>query len=163
MYLSSFVVAKITQKPYYWQIFSQDCTLVLPLMYSISKIGCHFAGCCAGIPYNGWVTVEYVKSDVTGDNTPELFPIQLTETVVFACIFILGAILFKLHVKDASFGVFVLSDAAKFLLDFLRESHIGIILSFTQVLCALLLVCICVVYVLKGFVHLFPDKQNDEL
>ena len=59
--------------------------LSLPLIYSVSKIGCLLAGCCYGIPYNGIGSIIYSS----GLNIP-VFPIQLLETIVFMIIFLLA-------------------------------------------------------------------------
>ena len=59
--------------------------IVSPLMYGLSKTACHIAGCCNGIPYNGPMHVTYEIK-----NNASYFPIQLTETVVFLIIFIIG-------------------------------------------------------------------------
>ena len=94
--------------------------VVLPLMYGLSKIACHIAGCCHGIPYHGMFAVTY-----EGYNNSSFFPIQLTETFVFLVIFIVALILYlrtnnKLRIATATL---LASGFAKFLLDYLRESH----------------------------------------
>ena len=55
----------------------------LPLIYSFTKIGCFFTGCCYGVPYNGPFHVIYPQVL----NKP-LFPIQLLEVITFFIIFI---------------------------------------------------------------------------
>ena len=65
--------------------------LTAPLMYSVSKIGCFFVGCCLGIPYDGIFRVEY--NNVRTNS--RAFPIQLLETIVFAVIFIVCNKLYK--------------------------------------------------------------------
>ena len=59
-------------------------TLSLPLIYTFTKIGCTFAGCCYGIPYNGpfAITYPHVSSE-------SLFPIQLLEVIIFMIIFMI--------------------------------------------------------------------------
>lgn len=65
-------------------IFIKGTILSLPLVYSISKIGCFLAGCCFGIPYDGVFSVTYTN----GLNIPQM-PIQLMETIVFMILFVI--------------------------------------------------------------------------
>ena len=115
----------------------RSCTLVLPLMYSISKTGCLFAGCCHGIGYHGPLCIEY-----TGERTGDIcvFPVQLAETAVFLGIFVTGAVLIARRNKHTTKLIAVVSLTAKFGLDFLRESHTEKIITFNQVLCIALAV-----------------------
>ena len=102
-----------------------------PLMYSISKIGCFFAGCCLGIPYDGMFCVKY-----NNWRTKAIaFPIQLVETIVFAIIFVICHILYKKgHKKYINEIILLTSAFFKFLLDFLRESHAeGFVITVNQI------------------------------
>ena len=108
-------------------IFVKSAILSLPLIYSISKLACFFAGCCYGMPYNGIFSVTYTE----GLNIP-LFPIQLLETIIFFGVFVFCVIYRKN--KNLIEITLILSAIAKFLLDFLRYSHIGQILSVNQVI-----------------------------
>ena len=121
-----------------------SCTLVLPLMYSVAKIGCTLAGCCCGFAYEGAFGIHY-SGRLSG--TADAFPVQPLESLVFFIIFIVGLAL-HLHGRKAVMPVFFTSAAAKLFLDFLRLSHSGKILSLTQVLCALLLVLGTAVFVI---------------
>jgi len=105
----------------------------IPLMYGIGKIGCFFAGCCHGIEYNGLGSVAHHHLNATTDNI-RLFPVQLVETAVFVGIFIY---LIYVHWRNRfdmkTVGItFILCGLSKFLLDFLRMSHIGQIISSNQ-------------------------------
>ncbi len=114
----------------------------LPLTYGIAKIGCFIAGCCYGIPYNGIFNVIYKD----GLNIP-LFPIQITETIVFVIIFIICN---KLrNNKNIIFITTFIAIIAKFLLDFLRYEHINKILSTNQIFSLIILVVMIIVYLLK--------------
>jgi len=135
MYAAAFTVGLIVRDRGIMKLLAEDCTLVLPLMYSIAKVGCFLAGCCRGIPWDGPLCAEY-----TGRITGTFFPVQLAETVVFFLIFVLGAVMFLRGAKNTVMTVFIASAAAKGGLDVLRESHIGKILSLNQILCALLIV-----------------------
>ena len=114
----------------------ENCTLVLPLMYGISKLGCFFAGCCRGFDYDGIFCAAY-SGEHTG--TVSAFPVQLLESLCFLLLFGIGMLLRRKHRTAAVRTVFFLSAAAKGLLDFLRASHQGTLLSLNQVLCIALI------------------------
>lgn len=122
----------------------------VPLMYAIGKIGCFLVGCCHGIEYDGIFSVVYkFSSSVSSDIS--LFPIQIVETTVFLLIFIYMFIKqLKGQFNLKTLGIsFILCGLAKFLLDFLRMSHNGIILSLNQYL-SIIFVFIGVVIYLKN-------------
>lgn len=92
----------------------------MPLMYAVGKIGCFLAGCCGGIPLG----------------PTKVFPVQLTETIIFSCVFIY---MIRKHIQNQFdlkvIGVSsILCGSSKFFLDFFRKSHIGLIVSFNQVI-----------------------------
>lgn len=132
MYLSVITLALINRDKGSTKITLENCTLVLPLMYSISKTGCFLAGCCRGIPYNGPFCVKY-SGKVT--ETGFIFPVQLAETMVFFIIFAIGMIMLAKKCRHTSVYLLTLCAASKGLLDFLRESHIGKAVSLNQMLC----------------------------
>ena len=41
--------------------FIKGAIISLPLIYSISKLACFFAGCCFGLPYDGLFSVTYTS------------------------------------------------------------------------------------------------------
>ncbi len=107
----------------------------IPLMYGIGKIGCFFAGCCYGIKYNGPLNVVYNYSN-SAPNGISLFPIQLLESVAFIGIFIYVYIKTKnKRSSDTMIGkVIIMYGVTKFLLDYLRMSHVGIIITINQII-----------------------------
>ena len=112
--------------------------LSLPMMYSISKISCLINGCCIGIPYKGLFAIYY--PNVYFDT---VFPIQLVESIIFLIIFIIMNYLhFKRNNKYVIELTIIISAIAKFLLDFLRFSHINEIVSLNQII-SLFLIIIC--------------------
>ena len=121
-----------------------SCTLALPLMYSVSKIGCTLAGCCRGFKYEGAFGIHY-SGRLSGE--ADVFPVQPLESLIFLGIFISGLLLY-LRGRKAAAPVYFTGAAAKFALDFLRQSHAGKILSLTQVLVALLLMVGTVILVI---------------
>ncbi len=71
-----------------WEYFDLYAT-VLPLGHSIGRIGCFFGGCCYGMEYDGPLHCVY---DYNIGNTPvgvPLLPIQLIESFLLFCLFIL--------------------------------------------------------------------------
>ena len=105
----------------------------IPLMYAIGKTGCLMAGCCHGIGYGGWGHIVYCHSPAAPAGVA-LFPVQLTETIVFSLIFVF--MLYKTARSKFDIPVlgisFILSGTGKFTLDFLRMSHTGQFISINQ-------------------------------
>lgn len=114
----------------------------LPLTYAIGKIACFIAGCCYGIPYNGIFNVVYKD----GLNIP-LFPIQITETIVFIIIFIICNKLRKN--KNIIYITIFISTIAKFLLDFLRYEHINKTITANQIFSIVIIIGLIIVLIIK--------------
>lgn len=124
----------------------------IPLMYSIGKIGCFLAGCCYGIKYNGLfsVTYHYSHNNINGIS---LFPVQIVETIVFFIIFLIICYLQrknynKLKVISISF---ILCGIFKFLLDYLRASHINAFISLNQY--------VSIIFVIIGLILFFKKEK----
>ena len=116
--------------------------LALPLIYAISKIGCLFAGCCYGIPYNGPLNISYPFRNVYN-----VFPVQLCETLTFLIIFfILNR--FKDN-KNIIYITIIVGALLKGLLDFLRNSHINQIISVNQIFSIILIVLVIVIFIVN--------------
>lgn len=151
MYVATLISAIIERKHGERKIMLENCTFALPLMYSISKVGCLFAGCCHGKEYNGFLSLHYI-SDTGAEMS--VFPVQLLETIAFFIIFVVGIVLYKMHSRNSLCVTFGLSVSAKFLLDFFRESHNGKELSLNQLLCLILwAVMIAVIVICKRGVN----------
>ncbi|NLC48287.1 MAG: prolipoprotein diacylglyceryl transferase [Tenericutes bacterium] len=124
----------------------------IPLMYAIGKIGCFLVGCCHGIEYNGLGSVVYKYSSIAPKNV-SLFPVQLVETIVFILIFIY--MINKIVKNKFTWNIlginFILCGASKFILDFLRISHINVIISLNQI--------ISLVFVFIGFFIIIFNKK----
>lgn len=117
--------------------------MTLPLIYSISKLGCFFAGCCNGVTYEGIFHINYDNSFII----QKVFPVQLLETIVFMVIFFVCN---KYYEKDNRYIkelVLIMCGLFKFILDFLRESHIGILLSINQI--------VSMIFIVIGLVSIF--------
>lgn len=102
------------------------CILSLPLMYGISKIGCHFAGCCSGIKLK---------------NEDFIFPIQLVESIVFLLTFVISMLLYyhKVNIDYIALEI-VICSSLKFILDFFRQDHMGKLVTINQIVCIIFLV-----------------------
>lgn len=70
------------------------CVPCLPLVHAFGRIGCFFAGCCFGTPYDGPGAVVYRASFGAPVGTP-LFPVQLAEAAANLMIFLF--LLFRLR------------------------------------------------------------------
>ena len=134
------VFSKIT--PVYKRIFFEAYTVVLPLMYGLGKVGCAFAGCCGGLPYNGPFCVHTDKGSA--------FPIQKLEAVTFLIIFIVSLIVYFKERFDPYVAAIVYS-AAKIMLDFLRVGHVDHLITDNQMMCAAILVGFVCVKVMMHF------------
>ncbi len=121
--------------------------LSLPLIYSVSKIGCLLAGCCYGIPYNGIGSIIYSS----GLNIP-VFPIQLLETIVFMIIFII--INKYKNSKNILLLSIIVMSVFKFLLDFLRYEHYEKVFTMNQMFSLLILIG-------TSFLLLYKHKKNN--
>jgi len=115
----------------------------LPLVYAITKVGCHFAGCCGGLPYKGRFHVLYPD----GQSIPQ-FPIQITETAVFLLIFFICH-LFR-HKKYIEYVTLILVAVFKLLLDYLRYDHQSVSFTFNQKFSLVLLVITIMAAVISG-------------
>ena len=132
------------------KILLQTYCLVIPLMYSIAKIGCYLVGCCHGIPYTGPLAISYDNMVMQGG---PYFPVQLAETITFALIFLICLkIYFSEHNNYVVPLVMLLCAVGKFSLEYLREEHIGKILSANQL--------VCIGFALWGIVLILKNKQT---
>ncbi len=109
------------------------CCMALPLMYGIAKTGCFLAGCCYGIPYGGPLAVSYQNSRI---QIGPVFPIQLLESAVFLLIFLVGLQLYRGEKSGSTASwMMLLCAAAKFGLEFLRQEHVGRLITGNQWVC----------------------------
>lgn len=124
----------------------------IPLIYSIGKIACFLAGCCYGIEYNGplSITYQYSPNNINGIS---LFPVQLFESIVFFVLFLISFnMVLKDKVNNKSIGIFtIIIFICKFLLDFLRFTHMKNLISFNQIM--------CIPFILIGLFLIFSKKE----
>ncbi len=75
-----------------WKIAELERVSVpyIPLGHAIGRIGCMMAGCCYGIPYNGFGALHYPDAVSGVSPTQGYFPVQLLEAAldvgIFACL-----------------------------------------------------------------------------
>lgn len=139
MLLGIFIFNKIY--PDKKEIMTQIYVLSLGLLYSISKFGCHLAGCCYGRNING-----------------KRFPIQLTEVIIFATLFLILCIIFSLKKNVAGIAIIIYS-LAKFLLDYLRYYPNRHLFSTNQLVCVIFLFVGAFIYYKDSNTH--KDKGNE--
>lgn len=119
--------------------FIFDRTLItFPFMYAIGKVGCFVAGCCYGVKYDGILSITYRTSKVAPLGV-SLIPVQIIESIVFLLIFFYMFYRYERQNTNLCLLI-VLCGVSKFILDFLRSSHYGIILSVNQIVCLLFVI-----------------------
>lgn len=130
--------------------------LAVPLMYGISKLGCHLVGCCYGIPYNGFLAT----SSIFEEKYDKLFPIQLLESVIFILIFIISIIIYTRRIQINYIAIeMIICAISKFVLDYLRYSHIDVVLSINQIIC-LIFMCIGALIIIKQHKRIISSKGD---
>ncbi|MBR3825339.1 MAG: prolipoprotein diacylglyceryl transferase [Lachnospiraceae bacterium] len=123
---------------------------VLPLLYGISKIGCYLVGCCHGISYEGPLAVVYDSDYMQGG---PYFPVQLAESIGFLGIFVVGLLIYlRSNRRNLVPVIMILCATTKFSLDFLREEHLGKIVSANQL--------VCIVFFFWGVITLIKNKNK---
>jgi len=123
---------------------------VLPLLYGISKIGCYLVGCCHGIAYEGPLAVVYDSDYMQGG---PYFPVQLAESIGFLGIFAVGLLIYlRSNRRNLVPVIMILCATTKFSLDFLREEHLGKIVSVNQL--------VCIVFFFWGVITLIKNKNK---
>lgn len=77
--------------------YSNMFTLALPLGHAFGRVGCFIAGCCYGMPYDGFLSFTYTNAmDASTPIGVPLLPIQLIEAVA---LFVLFAVLLFIYLK----------------------------------------------------------------
>ena len=145
--ISSIIFEKMCPKN---GVFIKSSIISLPLIYSISKLACFFAGCCYGIPYNGKFSVTYTF----GLNIPVL-PIQMIETIIFMIVFLMCLFLKKNIIEIT----IILSALSKFMLDFFRYSHLKEYISINQII-SIIFIIIGIVFMIKNNTRSLYEKRK---
>jgi len=126
----------------------------LPLMYSVSKLGCFFNGCCYGVEYHGPISVMY-KYAIDAPVNIKLFPVQLVESLVNFTIFVYVLWIYKREKERVNLigKIFILCGLSKFILEFFRDSWHSYV-SSTQI--------ISLVFIIIGFLLIIKWRNYEK-
>ncbi|MGN1096206.1 MAG: prolipoprotein diacylglyceryl transferase [Eubacteriales bacterium] len=99
-------------------------SVVLPLGHAFGRVGCFFAGCCYGIPYDGVFSHVYHESAGMTPLEVPLLPVQLIESAGLLLLFIVQLVIFlrnKSGKKGVSCAVYlIVYPIMRFILEFFR-------------------------------------------
>ncbi len=100
--------------------YLRSAVFMIPIMHGFGRIGCYMAGCCYGIPYDGFGAVVFPKESFALSGVA-LFPVQLVEAVL---LLLLGVILMYMRLRKRwhyTLETYILSYALiRFVLEYLR-------------------------------------------
>lgn len=103
--------------------FANLYATVLPLGHAFGRVGCFFAGCCYGLPYDGKFSVTYTDVvGITPTMTP-LFPIQLVEAAALLLLFVIFLILYlkSERLREHSAVLYIIAySILRFVIEFFR-------------------------------------------
>lgn len=146
--------------------FADLYTTVLPLGHAFGRIGCFFAGCCYGIPWEHGYTY-YSTVGATPLGIP-LLPIQLIEAGLLAKLFAVQLILYLRRKNSCQNTVlyFIVYPTMRFILEFFRgDSERGKLLrlSTSQWVSVLLLVAVFVALIFASRTkrNIKSESQNE--
>ena len=100
----------------------------IPLGHAVGRVGCHLAGCCYGMEYDGALAVYY-KNSPAFDPSVGHFPVQLLEAVINIFIFfVLFYTAKRIRVKSGVLFLYLaLYSVSRFALEFFRgDAYRGI-------------------------------------
>jgi phosphatidylglycerol:prolipoprotein diacylglycerol transferase len=101
-----------------------------PFLDMFGRIGCFFAGCCFGLPWDGLLAVSYDASISTEIAGVSLFPVQLVFALSFSALWwLLVSIYLKLKKAPEGliFGLYLFfASLIRFILDFWRGDRLEI-------------------------------------
>lgn len=104
----------------------------IPFMHSIGRIGCFFGGCCYGIEYHGFCSIQYPNNGlITTLSAVPRFPVQLLEALINMILFFILMIYGrKVRKNGIILGIYLISySIIRFSLEFLRgDVERGIVL-----------------------------------
>ena len=92
----------------------------LPLGHAFGRLGCFFAGCCGGLPYDGMLSVRFPGA------AQSIFPVQLLE-LLFNLLLFVGLSLYMRKKRPAYRALYLyllLYSVLRFALEFLRGDSI---------------------------------------
>ena len=108
--------------------------VVLPLGHAFGRVGCFFAGCCYGMPYDGVFSYTYFVEGMLFDGAGKdalygrsLFPVQLFEAAFLFLIFLTLCLLYRkfIHVEGLFVTLYLsMYSVTRFVLEFFRYDAI---------------------------------------
>lgn len=135
----------------------------IPLIHAFGRVGCFFAGCCYGIPYEGVGKVVF-RHSLSAPNHISLFPTQLLESAIN---FIVAIFLLAYAKPDRKpgrvLGIYLLSYAVlRFIMEYFRGDIIrgGFFGLSTSQWISILLLPIGIGLVLGQQYKLFSSKKS---
>lgn len=103
--------------------YMQIAVPCIPVAHGFGRIGCSLAGCCYGIPYNGWGAITYTNSMFAPNGQP-LFPVQALEACLeFGIAGVLLLYINRFHGKRGFLIYVGLYAAVRFCLEFFRYDN----------------------------------------
>lgn len=136
-----------------YKTYLKKVVFLVPLAHAFGRIGCFMAGCCYGIPYNGFGHVIFPSNSFAPPGIP-LFPVQLLEAF---CLLILSFIIWYLstYFNFNSVIIYLLGySTLRFFIEFLRydtkRGYLGIF-STSQWISLLIIICTLVYMLYKKF------------
>ena len=97
---------------------------LLPFAHAFGRVGCFMAGCCYGIPYNGFGAVVYPRGGIAPSGI-RILPIQLIEAVF---LMVIALTIIILQVKRELFYTvelyLILYGVLRFILEYFRYDEI---------------------------------------
>ncbi len=142
--------------------FLRDFIFLIPLIHCFGRIGCFFAGCCYGIPYDGIGAVVFPEHSLAVPGVP-LYPVQLVEAVLLMLISLTILILrLKLAWKYTVETYLVAYGIVRFILEFYRydDARGGLYKVSTSQWISLLLIVAVIVSLLYSRLKLKQEKKT---
>ncbi len=105
--------------------YLDHAAIFLPLIHAFGRVGCFFAGCCYGIPYQGIFAVIF-PLETLGLAGVALFPVQLLESLLNFLLFLGLFFVFRKQRKSgqAAATYLVCYALIRFALEFLRYDEV---------------------------------------
>lgn len=156
-YIVGCKIAKVSLKEYV-NIFG----VAIPIAHGFGRIGCFCAGCCYGIPYDGFCAVHYHTPITLVPTEIGIFPVQLLEA---SLLFILGICLYFYEKKGKRFTILLYISSysiIRFITEFFRyDKERGFILnlSVSQFISILFFLSSLLFY----FILKHKSKEKDKL
>ena len=136
-----------------FEIYVRELCFIVPIMHSIWKLGCYFAGCCYGIETASAIGQKFTEGSIAPTNV-SLVPIQLIECM---CLLILSMFLWFLNRRNKlkfPISMYLVGYAIpRFFVEFFRENEKYMGLSVAQWIS---LMCVLIV----GIKYVINDKRR---